>query len=103
MSDLLLSPLQNHVSDLTVQKMPTPHGKANLLETARTFEGMLMGHIFQTMRKTVPNSGLFGESALTRSTYEYLLDQAVVNHAVESGQGWGLAERLAASWQAKQT
>lgn len=67
-------------------------------QAARQFEGLLMGLLFQTMRKTVEPSGLLGDSGQSRSTYEYLLDQAVVEGAVNSGRGWGLAERLKASW-----
>ena len=67
-------------------------------KAARQFEGLLMGLLFQTMRKTVQPSGLFGDSGQSRSTYEYLMDQAVVDRAVSSGHGWGLADRLKASW-----
>lgn len=67
-------------------------------KAARQFEGLLMGVLFQTMRKTVQPSGLFGDAGHSRSTYEYLLDQAVVDRAVSSGHGWGLAERLKESW-----
>lgn len=69
-------------------------------KAARQFEGLLMSLMFQTMRKTVEPSGLLGDSGQSRSTYEYLLDQAVVDRAVGSGRGWGLAERLKASWAA---
>jgi Rod binding domain-containing protein len=67
-------------------------------KAARQFEGLLMGLLFQTMRKTVQPSGLFGDSGNTRSTYEYLMDQAVVDRAVTAGHGWGLADRLKESW-----
>jgi Rod binding domain-containing protein len=67
-------------------------------QAARQFEGLLMGLLFQTMRKTVEPSGLLGDSGQSRSTYEYLMDQAVVDRAVTTGRGWGLAERLKASW-----
>ena len=73
-----------------------PNGKTK--EAAKQFEGMLMANLFQSLRKTVTPSGLFGNSGQARSTYEYLLDQAVVNHAMASGKGWGLAEKLEASW-----
>ncbi len=62
-------------------------------KAARQFEGMLMSMLFQTMRKTVEPSGLFGEGGQSRSTYEYLMDQAV-----SSGRGWGLADRLQTLW-----
>ena len=67
-------------------------------QAARQFEGLLMSMVFQTMRKTIQPSGLFGDSGPARSTYEYLMDQAVVDKAVSAGHGWGLADRLKASW-----
>lgn len=69
---------------------------------AREFEGLLMAQLFQTLRKTVHHSGLFGDSGQARGTYEYLLDQAVVQQAMAAGKGWGLAERLERDWTARQ-
>lgn len=68
--------------------------KATDREAALLFEGMVMTQVFQAMRKTVQTSGLFGDDSGSRSTYEYLLDQAVVEHAMASGKGWGLADKL---------
>ncbi len=78
------------------QTMPDHADKTD--KAARQFEGLLMSVMFQTLRKTVQPSGLFGDSGQTRSTYEYLMDQAVVDRAVATGHGWGLADRLKASW-----
>jgi Rod binding domain-containing protein len=75
-----------------------PNANEKTDKAAHQFEGLLMGVLFQTMRKTVQHSGLFGDSSQSRSTYEYLLDQAVVDRAVSSGRGWGLTERLKESW-----
>jgi Rod binding domain-containing protein len=72
-------------------------------EAAKQFEGMLMANLFQTLRKTVTHSTLFGNPAGAQSTYEYLLDQAVVNHAVATGSGWGLSDRLQASFKTSGT
>ncbi|HEX9083049.1 MAG TPA: rod-binding protein [Holophagaceae bacterium] len=77
---------------------PVPSTKDKTLEAARQFEGLLMGLLFQSMRKTIQPSGLFGDSGPSRSTYEYLLDQAVADKAADTGRGWGLAERLAEAW-----
>jgi Rod binding domain-containing protein len=75
-----------------------PGAKDKTSEAARQFEGMLMQLLFQTMRKTVEPSGLFGDGGQARSTYEYLMDQAVVDKAMHSGRSWGIAERLEAVW-----
>jgi Rod binding domain-containing protein len=72
---------------------PTDH------QAALLFEGLVLTQMFQTMRKTIQPSGLFGNDSQTRSTYEYLLDQAVVEHAMASGKGLGLAEKLEKTWE----
>ena len=66
---------------------------------ARQFEGMVMSLLFQSMRKTVEPSGLLGDGGQARSTYEMLMDQALVDKAVGGGRTWGLAERLSESWK----
>ena len=75
-----------------------PEASEKTDKAARQFEGLLMSMLFQTMRKTVQPSGLFGDSGQSRSTYEYLMDQAVVDRAVAGGRGWGLADWLKAAW-----
>lgn len=78
------------------ERVPLAQDKTD--KAAHQFEGLLMGMLFQAMRKTVQPSGLFGDSGQSRSTYEYLLDQAVANNATSSGKGWGLAEQLKEAW-----
>lgn len=86
--------------DLVPVTLPRPGlDKASDHEAALMFEGLVMTQLFQAMRKTVQPSGLFGDDGQTRSTYEYLLDQAVVEHAMSSGKSWGLAENIEASWK----
>ena len=77
-------------------------GKTNPKEAAQKFEGLLMAQMFQSLRKTVQHSGLFGDEGQARQTYEYLLDQAVVEHAMTGGRGWGLAERIEQDWARQQ-
>lgn len=78
-----------------------PKGAAGIHEAATAFEGMLVSQMLQAMRKTVPRSGLLGDSGQARGTLEYLMDQAVVDAAMKGGRTWGLAKRLEASWQAR--
>lgn len=96
----LSSPVTQAPKDLAGDPL-LPAGKATPKEAAKRFEGMLMAQLFQSLRKTVHSSGLFGENATAHETYDYLLDQAVVQHAMDAGRGWGLAERLEAAWEAK--
>ncbi len=84
---------------LKAQKDP----KAAVREAAKQFEGMLMANLFQELRKTVHPSGLFGGGGSANGTYEYLLDQAVVNHAMDGGRTWGLRDRIEASLKAAQS
>ena len=70
-------------------------------DAAKQFEGLLMANLFQCLRKTVSHSNLFGSSGSAQSTYEYMLDQAVVEHAMAAGKGFGLSDRLQAGWQTK--
>lgn len=86
------------LQDPVALAQPRAEGPAKRHEAAVQFEGLLMSQAFQTLRKTVQPSDLFGQDAQARHTYEYLLDQAVIEHAMKSGKGWGLAERLEASW-----
>lgn len=80
-------------------KQRVPQAEDRSAAAAKQFEGMVMSLLFQTLRKTVEPSGLLGEEGQARSTYEMLLDQAVVDKAMGSGRSWGLAERLAESWR----
>ena len=71
-------------------------------EAAKQFEGMLLANLFQQMRKTVHHTDLFGGGGSATGTYEYLLDQAVVNHAMDGGHTWGLSDKIEASLKAHQ-
>lgn len=77
--------------------LPTVPGGKDPKEAAKQFEGLLMANLFQELRKTVHTSGLFGDGGNARTTYEYLLDQAVVNHAMDAGKTWGLSDKLETS------
>lgn len=99
------------MSDMTVQgpkalvipDMPMPNGKSSPKEAAQQFEGLLMAQLFQNLRKTVEPSGLFGDGGQARQTYEYLFDQAIVNQAMVSGKGWGLAAQIERNWTKRNT
>lgn len=80
----------------------SPRKGTDIAQAAHEFEGMLLSQMMQVMRSTVEPSGLFGEGGQARSTYEYLLDQAVIDKAVKAGRGFGLAERLERLWNKRQ-
>jgi Rod binding domain-containing protein len=93
-----LSLSQRSPLDLVGQPPSLDDKGAKDAKAAHQFEGMLMANLFQCLRKTVNHSNLFGNSGSAQNTYEYMLDQAVVNHALEGGKTWGLSDRLQASW-----
>lgn len=85
--------------DLVTAELPTAaSSKTSPKEAAQKFEGLLMAQLFQSLRKTVEPSGLFGDGGQARQTYEYLFDQAIVEQAMTGGRGWGLAERIEKDW-----
>jgi len=94
----ILGPSSAVPQDLVVQRPPA--GK-DPKEAAKQFEGMLMSNLFQVLRKTVHHSGLLGGDSAT-GTYEYLLDQAVINHALDAGWTCGLRDRLETSMKSTQ-
>lgn len=92
-SPLSISPAGSPLDRVAAQ---VPSGK-DPKEAASQFEGLLMAQMFKELRKTVHTSGLFGENAAARSTYDFMLDQAVIKNAMEGGATWGLRDRLEAS------
>lgn len=99
MSDVGTSLIAQSPRDLVVAGLPSSgSAKTSPKEAAQKFEGLLMAQFFQSLRKTVEPSGLFGDGGKARETYEYLFDQAVVEHAMAGGQGWGLAKRIEQDW-----
>ena len=101
MSGLFPSPLAIQSPQEIVAQSSASRTKPDNAEAARQFEAMMIAYVFQQMRQTVPQSSLFGDDKVARSTYEYLLDQAVTTQALQAGKGWGLSQRLEASWEAR--
>ncbi len=93
----LLSSATQAPKDLVAQ---APSTSTDPREAAKQFEGFLMANLFQELRKSVHPSGLFGDGGTARGTYEYLLDQAVVSHAMDAGRSWGLTDKLEVSLKA---
>lgn len=97
MQDPLALKLDTDPTALMRRALPVAGDKTEA--AARQFEGMVMSLLFQAMRKTVEPSGLLGDGGQARSTYEMLLDQALVDKAVGGGRSWGLADRLSETWK----
>lgn len=99
MSAPLLSAAVQSPTDLVAQAPPT-QGK-DPREAAKQFEGFLLANLFQQLRKTVHSSGFLG-GGMAQSSYEFLLDQAVVSHAMDAGKTWGLTDKLEADFRSAQ-
>ena len=96
-------PLLLRPEDIAPRPAAAPvRGKEDLRKAATAFEGMVVSQMLKAMRKTVPRSGLLGDSGQARATLEYLLDQAVVDAAMAGGRTRGLARRVEEAWKAKQ-
>ena len=93
--------ITSHLDPVTLAKTSRLNQlqEEKIAKSASEFEALLMGIIFQGLRKTVEPSGLLGTNQNERSTYEYLLDQAILQQAVAGGHTWGLAARLEESWK----
>ena len=96
-----VSPLALQTPQEIVAQTSAMPSKERTAEAAKQFEAMLMENLFRVMRKTVENSTLFGDSSNARSTYEYLLDQAVTNNALNAGKSMGMAAKLESAWAPK--
>ena len=83
------------------QGFQRPSDPERITKAAQEFEGMLMEQLMQGMRKTVEPGGLFGKDDQSRSTFEYLMDQAVIAKAVQGGKGLGLAAQMERIWAEK--
>lgn len=83
------------------QALKPPSEQERITKAAQEFEGMLLEQLMQGMRKTVEPSGLFGQQDQSRSTFEYLMDQAVIAKAVKAGKGLGLAPQMERLWASR--
>ena len=56
----------------------------------QAFEGMLVRHMVRSLRKTVPNSGLFSQNS-SQGIYDHFIENALVEQLSEGG-GLGVAQ-----------
>lgn len=65
-------------------------------KVAQEFEALMLSKMVESMRKTVPKSGLFPKSS-GQNLYDHMMDQALAEHLSKSG-GLGIAKMLEARW-----
>lgn len=69
------------------------HDDQDLRKACADFESLFLYKLMQTMRKTVPESGLLDEG-LPMDIYTDMLDEKISDMAAAAGHGTGLGERL---------
>lgn len=71
---------------------------ARRAEALQEFEHVFLKQLLDEMRKTVPKTGLLGDSPAQRY-FEEMLDDVHAGKMAESGQ-FGIARQIAAQWDA---
>jgi len=66
---------------------------AKLRKACADFEALFLHKLMQTMRKTIPKSGLL-DGGLPEEIYTDMLDEKISETAASAGKGTGLGERL---------
>lgn len=70
--------------------------KDGLDKVAQEFEALMLSRMVESMRTTVPESGLFPRGS-GQQLYDHMMDQALADHLSKSG-GLGIAKMLEARW-----
>jgi len=86
------SEIQNKISDVT-KNIEAASDDAELRDACADFESLFLYKLMQTMRKTVPESGLI-DGGLAEDIYTDMLDERIADMAATRGRGTGLGERL---------
>lgn len=90
----------NFKIDPRIQVSPSSHPNINnkardlesLRESSREFETLFVMEMFKTMRKSVPESGLF-EKSVSREIFTEMMDMETAR-ATTQGKGLGIAEAM---------
>lgn len=72
---------------------PREHDRQDLSRVAREFEGVFLNILVQSMRSTVPESGLMGSGGATQ-VYRQLHDTELARALAGTGDGLGIARML---------
>ena len=92
--DIQTDPRITHSSNLT-PRVPDPGSSRShkqLRESAREMESIYIYQMYKSMRKTLPEDGLFPQSS-TSKTFQEMLDLELARKAA-SGNGTGLGEGI---------
>ncbi len=75
-----------------VASAPTAMKDAQLKKACADFESIFIDYIFKSMRKSVPQNGLFGNTQ-EQKVYKSMADQAM-SESIARGKGMGLGDLL---------
>lgn len=94
--DLAVAPAQAAGEQARLRALasgPKEHDRQDLSRVAREFEGVFLNILVQSMRSTVPESGLMGSGGATQ-VYRQLHDAELARALAGTGDGLGIARLL---------
>lgn len=94
--DLAVAPAQATGEQARLRALaaaPKDHDRQDLARVAREFEGVFLNILVQSMRSTVPESGLMGSGGATQ-VYRQLHDTELARALAGTGEGLGIARLL---------
>lgn len=94
--DLAVAPAQAAGEQARLRALaggPKEHDRRDLARVAREFEGVFLNILVQSMRSTVPESGLMGSGGATE-VYRQLHDTELARALAGTGDGLGIARLL---------
>lgn len=80
------------LNGVQTEKFQTSKEDKDLQKVCADFEGVLLNHMFQAMKKTVGDGGLFGDS-FRKDMYEALFFEKITQKIAET-RGVGIGEAL---------
>lgn len=83
---------ENRAADV-MDRIEKASDDVELRKACADFESLFLHKLLQTMRKTIPESGLM-DGGLREDIYTDMLDQRIADMAATGGRGTGLGERL---------
>ncbi len=81
------------VVDQSGLKKTSEESDHTLKKACSDFEAIFLNMMLKSMRKTVPNDGIFKKD-MEKDIYESMYDQQIVTKISQSNQGIGLSEML---------
>lgn len=93
--NLTIDPRTIHTDDSTNGANLSKKAKElqRLRESCREFEAIYVNEMYKSMRKTVPDSELFGQKGMAEEVYREMLDMEMARQTA-SGDGMGIGKAM---------